>query len=799
MLSLWIDTVNNDSTAKPDPGSPLLQSNELLEQVFEHLQVGVAYLDRDLNFLRVNRAYADANHQTPEFFTGKNHFELFPNPENEALFLQAISTGKPYSSSAAPFSNAMLPDLGTTYWNWSVQPVRDGSERVIGLLLTTVDVTEQKRTEIALVESRRMFQRMFESAPDATLLVRPNGHILAFNRQAELKFGYEREELEGQRIEHLIPERFHRRHRRHRTQYVAEPVTRPMGIGLELAGRRKDGSEFPVDVSLSPVEVEGEKRVICVVRDITRRIEAEKALQRQTGYVKLLQDIAVASNEADSVESALQYAVDRICRQMKWPVGHALLRDFEAGLASARVWHLDDPRQVEPFVRASEVLNHVRAGGMAAKVLRNGGADWFNDLATEPAFKRKKAAQASGLKSAFAFPILIEKDPVGVLEFFSTENIPRDENLIEIMTHVGAQLGRVVERERNRRALQRSEARFRTIFEESATGIQLTDVEGFFMETNPALQEMLGYTADELRNLGLTEVTHPDDLERNWDLLKSLLRGEIDRYNTETRYLRKDGTVVWAQLAVSSVTNESSQSEFVITLVYDITARKSMEAELAEVQRLLIASVETERARLARELHDGPLQDLYGAIYQMQDVIPILKESTAEAAAENTVVIIQQVISLLRSIVGELRPPVLGPFGLEKAIRAHTERLRKIYPNLALHLELMSDGLSLSEKARMALYRAYQQLITNVTRHAAAKNVWVRLELDPHWVKLEVEDDGKGFKLPLRWVELAREGRVGLLGVQERAESFGGKMSIAPGGTCGSRVTITVPRERVGR
>jgi PAS domain S-box-containing protein len=334
---------------------------------------------------------------------------------------------------------------------------------------------------------------------------------------------------------------------------------------------------------------------------------------------------------------------------------------------------------------------------------------------------------------------------------------------------VGAQLGRVVERERSRRALQRSEARFRTIFEQSATGIQLTDVEGFFVDTNPALQDMLGYTSEELRHLGLTEVTHPDDMERTWDLLKSLLRGERDRYDTETRYLRKDGSVIWAQLSVSSVLDESGHSQYVVSLVHDITARKSMEAELEEVQRLLIASVETERARLARELHDGPLQDLYGAIYKMQDVIPALKNSPEEISAESTVVIIQQVISLLRSIVGELRPPVLGPFGLEKAIRAHTDRMRAIYPTLEIHLDLMSDGLSLSEKARMAL----------------------------EWVKLEVEDDGQGFSLPVRWLELAREGRVGLLGIQERAESFGGILEISPGESCGSRVTFLVPRERV--
>jgi PAS domain S-box-containing protein len=116
---------------------------------------------------------------------------------------------------------------------------------------------------------------LVDAAPDGMVVVGDQGEVLLVNRQVEELFGYTRDELVGEPIEVLIPDDARLAHRAHRTRYRADPTTRPMGAGLRLLGRRKDGTEFPVEISLSPLATRGGLRVVAAVRDITERLAAE--------------------------------------------------------------------------------------------------------------------------------------------------------------------------------------------------------------------------------------------------------------------------------------------------------------------------------------------------------------------------------------------------------------------------------------------------------------------------------------------------------------------------------------------
>jgi PAS domain S-box-containing protein len=213
------------------------------------------------------------------------------------------------------------------------------------LMFLALLVTERKRTETR-------FRLVVESAPNAIVIVNGEGHIVLVNVHCEKVFGYRREELVGQPVEVLVPERFRAEHPGYRAGFFAAPTARPMGAGRDLYGRRRDGSEFPVEIGLTPIQSGGGLLVLCAIVDITGRKRAEEARQ----------ELAHASRLALVGELTAS-----IAHEINQPLG-AILSNADAAelLLESSPAALDEVRQIlgdirKDDLRASEVIRRLRA------------------------------------------------------------------------------------------------------------------------------------------------------------------------------------------------------------------------------------------------------------------------------------------------------------------------------------------------------------------------------------------------------------------------------------------------------
>ncbi|MEJ2120522.1 MAG: PAS-domain containing protein [Alphaproteobacteria bacterium] len=219
-----------------------------------------------------------------------------------------------------------------------------------------------------------------------------------------------------------------------------------------------DGSV--IEVRARPLPTGG---FVVTYTDVTARHNAERKIERQNELLAILQKVAAAANLSATVDEAFGRCIDQICAFTGWPVGHVYQVDRRHGeiLVSSDIWHVDDPARYGDFKQASERTTFTAGIGLPGRVMEQRTPVWIRDVPMDSNFPRMKQATDAGLRAAFAFPVLVGKEVVAVLEFFSPDAHAPDEAPLSIMRNVGTQLGRVVERETAtadlRRATQKAE------------------------------------------------------------------------------------------------------------------------------------------------------------------------------------------------------------------------------------------------------------------------------------------------------------------------------------------------------
>lgn len=250
------------------PGQELQAS--ILEGIFAQNHILLAYLDRDFNFVMVNRAYAEADARAPGDFIGKNHFDFYPHAENEAIFRRVIATGTPHFEMAKPFVYARSWAGGTTYWDWSLVPVKDKGGNIIGVVLALNNVTAHMHALQLIRRSEERYRQLTEQAADGILVCERSGRLLAVNSQLCNLLQYTRTDLLSRALQDLLPPR---------DGDGGDDICSIINTGPELQQDRlirRDGELIPVEINANTLP---DGRIQAIVRDIRARREQERDLR----------------------------------------------------------------------------------------------------------------------------------------------------------------------------------------------------------------------------------------------------------------------------------------------------------------------------------------------------------------------------------------------------------------------------------------------------------------------------------------------------------------------------------------
>ncbi|MBI3964745.1 MAG: PAS domain S-box protein [Chloroflexi bacterium] len=603
---------------------------------------------------------------------------------------------------------------------------------------------------------------MLEAAPAATVLVAASGEIRLLNHQAEHLFSYGQDELVGQTVELLLPERLREVHTEHRRRYAAHLKLRPMGVGLELSARRKDGNEIPVEVSLSELELDGEPVVIASIRDCTERRQKEAALRAQAAELRsqaelleVVHDAVIVREPTTSSVAFWNRAAERLYgwtrAEARGRVTHTLLQtEFPTSLA------LVDAALTRDGVWEGE-LRHVTKNGRRLVV-----ASW-------QALQRDERGQ-----------------PTAVLE------INRD----------------ITAQRRAEHGLVTSEQRFRILSE-------LTSAFAYAARILPdgsrapewiteAVTTVTGYSPAEIsEGRTILSLVHPDDQARAADLNARVLAGTPA--TEELRLVTKDGQTRWVRLYNQpEVDPPTGRVVRIYGAVQDITAVRELEQ-----QKDALLSVVSHDLR-------NPLSAIKTCLELALDreppnAPPLFHQLlvTAAGATERLERISNDLLDLARLQLGCSLPLQRRPVDLVAVVRHLIVDQQQLTDRHSIRVESTVPTL-FGNWDGPRLQRVIENLLNNAVKYSPAGgevvvDVCCQQEQRTTWAVLSVRDEGLGIpagELPHLFTRFFRASNVagemaglgvGLAGAKQVIEQHGGTISVASEEGVGSTFTIRLP------
>ena len=331
---------------------------------------------------------------------------------------------------------------------------------------------------------------------------------------------------------------------------------------------------------------------------------------------------------------------------------------------------------------------------------------------------------------------------------------------------------------------------YRAVFEASPDGIMVVDDEGVVRDLNPQVEALFGFAREELVGEPV-EMLMPEAFRTaHGEHRRRFMRNPHARpmgAGLELKARRRDGTEFPVEISLSPWTHGGTRR--VICSIRDITERK----RLQDFSDGALRSVEEERQRIARELHDDTAQRLATLMLRVRLLGMEPDEDRRRFQLEELREQILEAAEGVKRIARGLRPPELEEVGLASALRAHLRNLRE---STGIDVEAHLDPVDhlLNQEAKLALYRIVQESLSNAVRHSGAARVCLTLRVGKDGVSAEVEDDGRGFRADRA---ADQGGGLGLVGMQERAMMIGARVMVDSTPGQGTRVRVVLPSSAV--
>jgi PAS domain S-box-containing protein len=638
----------------------------------------------------------------------------------------------------------------------AAMPVKDVQRLVRDLQVYQIELEMQndelRRTEAELEAARNRYVDLYEFSPAGHLTLDTHGTIVEGNPRAATVIGLNRNELVGQSLVHFIASDDQDLLHRHRQEVLKTGTRQTCEVRL------RNDAQVSRWLYLESLAVHDEPGLITQWRtallDITERKRTEQELRESEARFRAILENSQGMVFLKDIEGRYLHVNRRFERAFHVTCKQVVGKTDEAIFA---------PEQAAAF-RAND-----------RKVLQGGGPLEFEEVVMHD----------DGPHTSIVSKVLL----------YGRDGKPYA--LCGITTDI-------TERKRVEEELRQSEKRYRSIFENAVEGIFQTTLDGKYITVNPALARMYGYDSPDDLIATITDVATQLYVDpRRRDEFIRLMQEQEELSGFEALVYRKDGSFIWISENVRTVRDPAG-----VLVGYEGTVEHITERKLAEVRlrttleelRMLggrLATVEEEeRTRIARELHDELGVGLTCLKIDLSRLATVVGDGMSADARANLDYkvrsMVEQVdgtIAAVQRLVTQLRPALLDSLGLVAAIEWQCQDYQKRI-GIPCTFVASADAIDMEPERATALFRICQEALTNTARHAEATAVTIKLESHNDSLQLVVADNGVG--IPGRKVSDRRS--LGLLGMKERAASFGGVVTIQGDPGKGTIVTACLPR-----